>query len=64
MNKWTVFSEDKLIFAKMTISLSDRDENTVGGGENAGYKHFLLFQQFSKAFFLRVFKSRDCLVKS
>ena len=29
----------------MTISLFDRVENTVGKGENAGYQHFLLFQQ-------------------
>ena len=28
---------------KMTISLSDRVENTEGKGENAGYQHFLLF---------------------
>ena len=25
------------------IPLPDRVENTVGKGENAGYKHFLLF---------------------
>ena len=24
-------------------SLLDREENTVGKGENAGYQHFLLF---------------------
>ena len=29
----------------MTISLFDREENTVGKGENAGYQHFLLFPQ-------------------
>ena len=46
------------------ISLFDRVENTVGKGENAGYQHFLLFPQvFSKAFFFRVIKSRDCVVK-
>ena len=33
----------KLDVAKMTISLFDREENTVGKGENAGYQHFLLF---------------------
>ena len=32
-------------FTKMTIFLSDRVENTVGKGENAGYQHFLLFAQ-------------------
>ena len=51
--------------AKMTISLFNRVENSLGKGENAGYQHFLLFTQFfSKAFFLRVVKSRDCAVKS
>ena len=29
----------------MMISLSDRVENVVGKGENAGYQHFLLFPQ-------------------
>ena len=38
--------------------------NTVGKGENAGYHHFLFFQQFSKGFFFRVVKCRDCVVKS
>ena len=28
------------------IFLLDRIENIVGKGENAGYKHFLLFPQF------------------
>ena len=32
------------------ISVFDRIENIVGKGENAGYQHFLLFQQcFQKA---------------
>ena len=35
----------KLNVAKMTISLFDRAENTVGKGENAGYQHFLLNPQ-------------------
>ena len=29
----------------MTISHLDRVEYTMGKGENAGYQHFLLFQQ-------------------
>ena len=45
----------------MTISLSERVENTMGKGENAGYQHFLLFPVFSKAFF-DVIKSRDSVV--
>ena len=36
--------------AQMTISFSDRVENIVANGENAGYQHFLLFPQcFQKA---------------
>ena len=47
------------------ITLLDRVENTVGKGENAGYQHFLLFSTvFSKASFLRVVNSRDCVIKS
>ena len=50
---------------KMTISLFDKVENTVGKGENAGYQHFLLVLQcFSKPFFFRAIKSKDCVVKS
>ena len=29
----------------MMIALSDKQENIVGKGENAGYRHFLLFLQ-------------------
>ena len=29
----------------MIISVWDRVQNIVGKGENAGYQHFLLFQQ-------------------
>ena len=32
-----------LNIAKMTISLFNRVESTLGKGENAGYQHFLLF---------------------
>ena len=61
------FADDKLNVAKMKIFLVDRVENTEGKGENAGYQHFLLFQQCfpkpsSRSF--RVVKSRDCVVKS
>ena len=64
-SKLKAFADDTLKVAKMMISLNDRVENTVGKGENAGYQHFLLFQQcFSKAFLFRVVKSRDCVVKS
>ena len=39
------FAQDKLNIGKMTISLYDGVENTVGKGQNAGYQHFLLFPQ-------------------
>ena len=41
-NELKAFRDGKLNFAKRTISLIDRVENTVGKGENTGYQHFLL----------------------
>ena len=59
------FEDDKINVAEMTISLSDRVENTVEKGENAGYRHLLYFPAlFSEAFFFRIVKSRDCVIKS
>ena len=29
----------------MMISVSDKEENIAGKGENAGYQHYLLFSQ-------------------
>ena len=40
--KFRAFADDKLNVAKIAISVSDRVENIVGKGENAGYQHFLL----------------------
>ena len=38
-------------------------ENIAGKGENAGHQHFLLFPTlFSKGFFFKIIKSRDCVV--
>ena len=52
MTKLKAFADDKSNIAKMTISLFDRVENTVGKGENAGYQHFLFFPQgFPKPLF-------------
>ena len=45
VTKLKAFAENKLNISKLTISLFDRVENTVGKGENAGHKHFLLFPQ-------------------
>ena len=44
-SKLKAFANDKIKIAEMMISLSDRVENIVGKGENAGYQHFLLFPQ-------------------
>ena len=42
-SKLKAFADDKTNVAEMLYSLSDRVENMVGKGENAGYQHFLLF---------------------
>ena len=43
----------------MMISVSDRVENIVGKGENAGYQQYLLFVQcFQKASFSRSLEVR------
>ena len=55
-SKLKAFADDNLNVVKMTISLFDRLEKTVGKGENAGYQHFLLFPVFFKAFYLGSFK--------
>ena len=42
MNKFKAFAEDKFNVAKMTTSLCDRVENTVGKEENAGCSRRLI----------------------
>ena len=40
-------------------------ENIMGKGENDGFLTFYTFpKMFSKIFFFKVIKSRDCVVKS
>ena len=57
LTKLKAFTDEKLNITKMTISVFDRVENTLGKGENAGIQHFLLFPQcFPKASTLRLFK--------
>ena len=63
-SKLKAFADDKIDVVEMMISLLDRVENTAGKRENAGYQHFLLFPQWKTAFFLRVDKSRDGVVKN
>ena len=42
----TALADGKTNDAEMMFYLSDRVENIVGKGENAGYQHFLLFSHF------------------
>ena len=57
MTKWKASADDILNVAKMAISLFHRVENAMGKGENAGYRHFLLFPQcFLKPSFLGLLK--------
>ena len=64
VTKLKAFADDKSNVTKMMISLYDREENTMGKEENAGYHHFLLFPVFFKTLFFKVIKSLDCVVKS
>ena len=53
MTKLKAFEDNKLNVTKKLKFVLGRVVNTVGKGENAGYQHFLLFQQcFQKASFL------------
>ena len=45
MFKLKAHADDKNNVVQMMIPVSDRLENIVGKGENAGYQHFLLFPQ-------------------
>ena len=65
LTKLKAFADDNINVAKMMISVSNRAENIVGKGENAGYQHFLLFPKcFQEASSLRVVKRQDCVVKT
>ena len=66
VTKLNAFADNKLNVAKMANSLFNRVENAVGKGENAGYQQFFFFsfpKVFSKAFFLKVIKSQNWVVK-
>ena len=56
--KFKSFAEDNINVPRILISQFDRNESTVGKGENA-----LLPTVISKAFFFRVIKSQDYVVK-
>ena len=50
LTKLKAFADDKFTVPRITISVFDRVENTVGNGEIFGYQHFLLFPKtLSKA---------------
>ena len=44
-SKLKAFADDKINVTQTLELGSDRIENIVGKGENAGYQHFLLFPQ-------------------
>ena len=50
-SKLKAFADDNLNVTKMNGFVFGRVENIVGNGENAGYQHFLHFQQRFHTFF-------------
>ena len=64
-SKLKAFADNKINPTKQQAFFAGWVDNIVGKGENAGYQHFLLFQQcYQKAPFLGSLKSRDCVEKS
>ena len=64
LTKLKAFADDKFNVSKMMRSVSNREENIVGKGENAGNQHFLLFPtMFSNAFFYREVKNHGLFGK-
>ena len=61
--KVKLFADTKLNVANMMIPVFVGIENFMGKGENAFYQIFPPPTMFSKGFFHRVVKSRDCVVK-
>ena len=63
--KFKAFADGKINVGKTLKTVYGSVENIVGKRENAGYQHFLLFQQcFQKSFLLGFVKSRVCVLKS
>ena len=63
--KLKALADDKINDGEKLKFLLGSVENIVEKGENAGYQHFLLFPQcfqWAFFFFLKVVKSRDCVV--
>ena len=64
-SKLKAFADNKINMTEKLKLVLGSVENIVGKGENAGNQHFLLHPQcFSRAFFFRVIKCLDCVVKS
>ena len=61
-SKFKVFAVDKTNVTQKQKFFLGLVENIAEKGENPGYQHFLLM--FSKGFFFRIDKSRDCVVKT
>ena len=62
-SKMNAFADNKINVSEKLKFVSDWVENNVGKGENAGYQHFLLFPiMFSRGFFSKVVKGRDCVL--
>ena len=56
--KFKAFADDTIILTQKLKFMLGRVENIVGNGENAGYRHFLLFPQcFQK---LTLFRGVKC----
>ena len=56
-SKFKAFADKKIILTQKSKFQSERVENIVGKGENAGYQHFLLFPQcFQKLSFQEMLK--------
>ena len=56
-SKLKAIADDKVLVNKTIIFVSDRVQNIVGNGENAGYQHFLPFPQcFQRAFYPALLK--------
>ena len=63
--KFKAFADENQSVGTCNMTISDSGvENNVDKEENVDYQHFLIFPQFSKAFFLSVLKTRDCVVKA
>ena len=60
-SKLKEFADDNFRFDENGRKLSKQVENTVGKGEIARYKQFLLFPVFSKGLFPRAVKRCHCV---